>query len=169
MKCETVNKKQIIEKYILNRLSNKEKMKFEEHYFECQSCSDDLLYTSKLINSIRIGTANGLFKRKEVLAEDIRLLMQENEALRFWGIYAYIRKLLKFSVTIAKGLRQRFVDMELAFSTPANKNISQHKSNLYVEKEVYIIQRNSSQFDYIIKTLIVTLDLDYPVTFTFSQ
>ncbi|MBC8183104.1 hypothetical protein H8E88_18530 [candidate division KSB1 bacterium] len=90
MKCETVNKKQIIEKYILDRLSKKEKINFEKHYFECQSCSDDLLYTSKLINSIRIGAANGLFKRKEVLAEDIQLLKQENEAYRFWGIYSII-------------------------------------------------------------------------------
>jgi TolA-binding protein len=42
MTCREVEERDILEQYVLNRLSDSEREEFEQHYFECDSCSEQL-------------------------------------------------------------------------------------------------------------------------------
>jgi len=42
MKCDLINRESIINRYLLNELSEDENLKFEEHYFKCEDCFKEL-------------------------------------------------------------------------------------------------------------------------------
>lgn len=42
MNCEQIMRSEVAEKYLLGQLSEAEQKAFEQHYFECQRCFDDL-------------------------------------------------------------------------------------------------------------------------------
>lgn len=52
MKCKLKNKEAIISKYLLNELSDEESLKFEEHYFRCEECFNELRAAEDAINLI---------------------------------------------------------------------------------------------------------------------
>lgn len=54
MKCNLENREELIGKYLLNELPEDECLKFEEHYFSCQECFDQLKAAEEVVNFIKI-------------------------------------------------------------------------------------------------------------------
>jgi hypothetical protein len=52
MKCNLENREGLISKYLMNELSDEESLKFEEHYFMCKDCFQELKAAEDAINII---------------------------------------------------------------------------------------------------------------------
>ncbi len=68
MHCTHENRQGIIDAYLHNQLSENEREKFEEHYFECQSCFSELQFTKTLADLIR-AEGKGLLAAKPGLID----------------------------------------------------------------------------------------------------
>ncbi len=64
MTCEEIQRRETIEKYVLDRLSDKEKEEFEEHYFLCEKCFAEVL----LIQQVLEGTEE-LVESRQIVYE----------------------------------------------------------------------------------------------------
>ena len=53
--CDTVQRDDMIDRYILRQLSPEEQEAFEEHYFGCDRCFRELQQTQKLILILKEG------------------------------------------------------------------------------------------------------------------
>ncbi len=53
MKCDLINRESIISRYLLNELSEDENLKFEEHYFKCEECFNELKAAEEALNLIK--------------------------------------------------------------------------------------------------------------------
>lgn len=53
MKCNLENREELIGKYLLNELSEDECLKFEEHYFSCEECFNQLKAAEEAVHFIR--------------------------------------------------------------------------------------------------------------------
>ncbi|MEP0861673.1 MAG: zf-HC2 domain-containing protein [Ignavibacterium sp.] len=53
MKCNLENRKELIGKYLLNELSEDECLKFEEHYFSCEECFNQLKVAEEAVHFIK--------------------------------------------------------------------------------------------------------------------
>ena len=52
MKCNLENRTDLISKYLMNELLDEESLKFEEHYFKCDKCFNDLKAAETALNLI---------------------------------------------------------------------------------------------------------------------
>lgn len=52
MKCVLKDRESLISKYLLNELSDEESLKFEEHYFQCEECFNELRAAEDALNLI---------------------------------------------------------------------------------------------------------------------
>lgn len=52
MKCKLENRESLISRYLLNELSEEESLKFEEHYFSCEECFNQLRAAEDALNLI---------------------------------------------------------------------------------------------------------------------
>lgn len=52
MKCKLENRESLISRYLLNELSEDESLKFEEHYFQCEECFNELRAAEDALNLI---------------------------------------------------------------------------------------------------------------------
>ena len=59
---------ELIDNYLLNRLSEEEKNKFEEHYFNCQSCFETMVERDELVSIIK-GKGQSIFKDEYISEE----------------------------------------------------------------------------------------------------
>jgi tetratricopeptide (TPR) repeat protein len=57
MDCGTVAREEILENYLLGRLSEADREAFEEHYFECARCFDDLQTLQAIQGELRLAGA----------------------------------------------------------------------------------------------------------------
>lgn len=64
MKCKLENREILISKYLMNELSEEECLKFEEHYFSCTDCFDELKTVEQSLNLIA-KEGNVVFEVKE--------------------------------------------------------------------------------------------------------
>jgi hypothetical protein len=53
MKCDLINRESIISRYLLNELSEDENLKFEEHYFKCEECFNELKAAEEALDLIK--------------------------------------------------------------------------------------------------------------------
>lgn len=53
MKCNIENREELIVKYLLNELTEDESLKFEEHYFSCEECFNQLKATEEVLHFIK--------------------------------------------------------------------------------------------------------------------
>ena len=53
MKCKLENRENLISRYLLNELSDEESLKFEEHYFKCEECFNELKAAEDALNLIK--------------------------------------------------------------------------------------------------------------------
>jgi len=53
MKCDLINRESLISKYLMNELSEDESLKFEEHYFKCEECFNELKAAEEALNLIK--------------------------------------------------------------------------------------------------------------------
>lgn len=53
MKCDLINRESLISKYLMNELSEDENLKFEEHYFKCEECFNELKAAEETLNLIK--------------------------------------------------------------------------------------------------------------------
>jgi len=53
MECKINNRTELIEKYLSGELSEQEKESFEEHYFECDECFQELVFQQETIDLIK--------------------------------------------------------------------------------------------------------------------
>ena len=61
MNHQLAEQTQAVDKYLLNELNEAERLEFEEHYFDCQACSDQLKHNAIVVDNL-----------KQVLLEDQR-------------------------------------------------------------------------------------------------
>lgn len=52
MKCNLNNREELISKYLISELSDEESLNFEEHYFSCNVCFNELKATEQSLNLI---------------------------------------------------------------------------------------------------------------------
>lgn len=52
MKCNLENREDLISKYLMNELSDEESLHFEEHYFACEVCFNELKVTEQAISLV---------------------------------------------------------------------------------------------------------------------
>lgn len=64
MKCNLENREDLISKYLMNELSDEESLNFEEHYFTCKDCFEELKTAEQSLNLIAKEGINA-FKEKE--------------------------------------------------------------------------------------------------------
>jgi tetratricopeptide (TPR) repeat protein len=57
MDCAKVAREEIIESYLVDRLSEEDREAFEEHYFECAHCFDDLQSLRAIREELRLASA----------------------------------------------------------------------------------------------------------------
>ena len=53
MKCENFQKSDVIDKFIMGGLSEKERKSFSLHYFECDQCFEELKFRESLVSVCR--------------------------------------------------------------------------------------------------------------------
>ena len=53
MNCEDVRKGNIVEKYVADELSEREREVFEEHYFSCPTCLEELATVQQIAGSVK--------------------------------------------------------------------------------------------------------------------
>lgn len=68
MNCDQKNRTDLIEKYLLNELSNSEMREFEEHFLSCDECFEEIHATSQLTSFIK-EEGHELFKEFTTQAE----------------------------------------------------------------------------------------------------
>ena len=66
MNHQLAEQTQAVDKYLLNELNEAERLEFEEHYFDCQACSDQLRHNAIVVDNL-----------KQVLLEDQRDTSEE--------------------------------------------------------------------------------------------
>lgn len=70
MKCKLENRENLISRYLLNELSDEESLKFEEHYFMCEECFNEVRAAEDIFNFISregksaFNTSNGAITDK---------------------------------------------------------------------------------------------------------
>jgi Putative zinc-finger len=57
MDCGRVAREEILESYLTGRLSEEDREPFEEHYFECAGCFNDLRALQAIQRELRLGGA----------------------------------------------------------------------------------------------------------------
>lgn len=78
----------IVEQYVLNRLSAADRQAFQEHVFECNACYEQALGTSRFVAGVRQASESGVLARASAKA-----------AGSFWGA-GWWRPVLAFSVAV---------------------------------------------------------------------
>jgi hypothetical protein len=64
MNCKLENREDLISKYLMNELTDEDSLKFEEHYFSCKFCFDELKAAEHALNLVAKEGANA-FELKE--------------------------------------------------------------------------------------------------------
>jgi len=54
MKCNLENREDLISKYLMNELSDEESIRFEEHYFSCEDCFNELKMSEQALKIIAL-------------------------------------------------------------------------------------------------------------------
>jgi len=72
MKCDLKNRESIIRGYLLNELSEDENLKFEEHYFKCEECFNELRAAEDALTLIRNEGAALFQKTRKVKKESAK-------------------------------------------------------------------------------------------------
>ena len=54
MHCTLENRQGMIDAYLREQLSETERDNFEEHYFDCQDCFNELRFSSEMAQLIRV-------------------------------------------------------------------------------------------------------------------
>ncbi|MGH9696283.1 MAG: zf-HC2 domain-containing protein [Bryobacteraceae bacterium] len=53
MNHQLAEQTQAVDKYLLNELTEAERLEFEEHYFDCQTCADQLKYNAIVVDNLK--------------------------------------------------------------------------------------------------------------------
>jgi len=91
-KCTVVNREEIIDRYLEDRLSQAEVEEFEDHYFGCAACFETLRFKREMISAIQAKAsanqpAEGL-ERSSLPLDAARLLPKRELKARRWYFYA---------------------------------------------------------------------------------
>lgn len=54
MKCKLINREELISRYLLSTLTEEESLEFEEHYFQCKECYQELKDSEKVVDYIKL-------------------------------------------------------------------------------------------------------------------
>ena len=68
MDCDRVSHEEIFESYLLGRLSEEDREAFEEHYFECARCFDELQALQAIREELRVGSDFGTTTTRPFIA-----------------------------------------------------------------------------------------------------
>ena len=82
MDCITINKNQIIDKYLLAELPDVEKEAFEKHFFHCDSCFNELKSQKQLLHLIQ-KEGDVLFAEFLKKSNKVKETVQENQSPRY--------------------------------------------------------------------------------------
>jgi hypothetical protein len=77
MKCDLINRESLISKYLLNELSEDENLKFEEHYFKCEECFDELKAAEEALNLMRDEGSTLFHKTRKVKKESAKSFLDK--------------------------------------------------------------------------------------------
>jgi hypothetical protein len=76
MTHEEIINQEIVEQYVLNRLSSADRQAFQEHFFECDDCFAQAQTTARFVSGVRQASATGAFAPVET---------QKGAAAGFWS------------------------------------------------------------------------------------
>src|SRR6266481_4099882 len=62
-----------VERYLLDEMSDEHRQTFEEHYFQCETCADDLRIATAMLQGAREGFANRAAIRKAAWHRSVAL------------------------------------------------------------------------------------------------
>ena len=72
MNCAELKKRNIIERYVTDELSEKEKELFEEHYFSCPKCLEELVTMQQIARGVReLAESGEIAYKSEALRESL--------------------------------------------------------------------------------------------------
>src|ERR1044071_4896499 len=57
-----IDNEEVVERYVRNQLTPEERTAFEEHFFGCEECFDNLQTTERFVAGIRDSSNRGLLK-----------------------------------------------------------------------------------------------------------
>ncbi len=72
MKCDLINRESLISRYLMNELSEDENLKFEEHYFKCEECFNELKAAEETLNLIKDEGSTLFQKTRKVKKESAK-------------------------------------------------------------------------------------------------
>ncbi len=118
MKCGLKNRYELIDLYLAGELSDNEAKEFEEHYFQCDICFNELKAAEEAINLIE-------HEGSSILAS--------KESSRDSAKKNFIQKIFEIKISKRRGIAVSFVLFVLVMlfvTLPTNKNSQQHQQNI---------------------------------------
>lgn len=118
MKCGLKNRYELIDRYLAGELSDNKAKEFEEHYFQCDICFNELKAAEEAINLIEHEGGSIL-----ALKESLRDSAKKN----------FIQKIFEIKISNRWGIAVSFalfVLVMLFVTLPTNKNSQQHQQNI---------------------------------------
>ncbi|MCU0343231.1 MAG: zf-HC2 domain-containing protein [Ignavibacterium sp.] len=94
MKCNLENREDLISKYLLNELSDEEILKFEEHYFTCKDCFNELKAAEHSLNLVTKEGSKAFESVKEKKTKRIFSFIPQFSTTKKYGIAFAVLALL---------------------------------------------------------------------------
>ncbi|HMY35897.1 MAG TPA: zf-HC2 domain-containing protein [bacterium] len=154
--CSYKNQRSLlIDRYLHNELSEKDRLSFEEHYFICSECFEELLETEKLKTTIKLGgkelfaVASGLNKRDRIFKY---ILVAASFALIFFTLYQFFPE--KKSGNFSNDSRIALIDTVKKVKEDDSGDKEIHEKTLNPKKNIGFLVENytpNADFDNIIR------------------
>lgn len=93
-----IEQEEIIDRYILGKLSAKEESSFEEHYFSCDQCFTAVREKEKVILGLKDATSRGVFVLREVKKAPALELLGWLKSVTFSPVMAMATSILVFAL-----------------------------------------------------------------------
>ena len=162
MSCKDTEINQLVMKYVLNELSSKKAQEFEEHLFNCDSCSQELSFLQAIINEVESGAKMGYLQLKPLSPEDLASLNIKISVLEqlYYSVFrrldSIIRKINDLTYVLAD-----FVKRPVPAQTIIIDNSYRWEGK---EPKVYVLTERLNRVEEIVSALVQVCDFELPAT-----
>src|SRR5712671_6382706 len=95
-----IKDKDVIELYVLNKLSAEERRAFQEHFFECDQCFDQAQIAARFIAGVRDASRSGVLAADQTARPPLRSRLLPAVLTQRWG-GAWVMPALAASLLLA--------------------------------------------------------------------
>lgn len=166
MSCKDTEINQLVMKYVLNELSSKKAQEFEEHLFNCDSCSQELSFLQAIINEVESGAKMGYLQLKPLSPEDLASLNIKISVLEqlyysvFGRLDSIIRKINDLTYVLADFVKSLF-EPPVPAQTIIIDNSYRWEGK---EPKVYVLTKRLNRVEEIVSALVQVCDFELPAT-----